>query len=120
MFPSPLDCLEQGEPDRTCYHFYRFNEHVTKPEQWTGECDNLRHPSVKTPLDLLSWTRWSQGKDRTDILAGKAPIISGFLSEKPEVLRCLRHYLRAASQRHHNIDRLEGRSVERECVDDLL
>ena len=35
---------------------------------------------------------------------------------KSEVLRSLRHYLRAQSQGHHTIDRLEERGVERESA----
>ena len=35
---------------------------------------------------------------------------------RPEVLRSLRHYLRAQSQGHYTIDRLEERGVERGSV----
>ena len=35
---------------------------------------------------------------------------------KSEVLRSSRHYLRAQSQGHHTIDRLEERGVERESA----
>ena len=35
------------------------------------------------------------------------------LKERSEVLRSLRHYLRAQSQGHHTIDCLEERGVER-------
>ena len=51
--------------------------------------------------------------DRADRLAGKATITSGLLLGRSEVLRSLRHYLRAQSQGHHAIDRLEERGVER-------
>ena len=54
-----------------------------------------------------------KGNDRADRLAGKAALISGLLIERSEVLRNLRHYLRAQSQGHHTIDRLEERGVER-------
>ena len=54
-----------------------------------------------------------RGNDRTDRLAGKATITSGSHLGRPEVLRNLRHYLRAQSQRHHTIDRLGERGVER-------
>ena len=43
----------------------------------------------------------------------KATLTSGLLLGKSEVLRSLRHYLRAQSQGHHSIDRLEERGVER-------
>ena len=45
-------------------------------------------------------------------LAGKATLASVLLLGRTEVLRSLRHYLRAQSQGHH-IDRLEERGVER-------
>ena len=55
-----------------------------------------------------------KGNDRGDRLLGKATLTSGFfLLGRSEVLRSLRHYLRVQSQRHHNIDRLEERGVER-------
>ena len=47
------------------------------------------------------------------ILAGNATLTSGLLLGRSEVLRSLRHYLRAQSQGHHTIDRLEERGVER-------
>ena len=54
-----------------------------------------------------------KGNDRADRLAGKATLTSGLLLGRSEVLRSLRHYLRAQSQGHHIIDRLEERGVER-------
>ena len=53
-----------------------------------------------------------KGNDRADRLAGKATFTSGLLLGS-EVLRSLRHYLRAQSQGRHTIDRLEERGVER-------
>ena len=50
---------------------------------------------------------------RADSFAGKATLTSGLLLGRSEVLRSLRHNLRAQSQGHHNINRLEPRSVER-------
>ena len=58
----------------------------------------------------------AKGNDRADRLAGKAALTSGWLLGRSEVLRSLRHYLRAQSQGHHTIDRLEERGVERESV----
>ena len=54
-----------------------------------------------------------KGNDRADRLAGKATLTSGLLLGRSEVLRSLRHYLRAQSQGHHIIDRLGERGVER-------
>ena len=54
------------------------------------------------------------GNGRADRLAGKATLTNGLLLGRSEVLRSLRHYLRAQSQGHHTIDRLEERGVERE------
>ena len=44
--------------------------------------------------------------DRADRLAGKATLTSGLLLGTSEVLRNLKHYLRAQSQGHHTTDRL--------------
>ena len=46
-------------------------------------------------------------------LTEKATLASGLLLGRSEVLGSLRHYLRAQSQRHHTIDFLEERGVER-------
>jgi hypothetical protein len=54
-----------------------------------------------------------KGNDRADRLAGKATITGGLRLGRSEVVRSLRHYLRAQSQGHHTIDRLEERGVER-------
>ena len=54
-----------------------------------------------------------KGNDRAHRLAGKATLTSGLLLGSSEVLGSLRHYLRAQSQRHHTIDRLEERGVEK-------
>ena len=51
--------------------------------------------------------------DRADRLAGIVSLTGGLLLGRSEVLRSLRHYLRAQSQKHHTIDRLEERGVER-------
>ena len=54
-----------------------------------------------------------KGNDRADRLAGKATLTSGLLLGRSEVLRSLRHYLRAQSQDHHTVDRLEEGGVKR-------
>ena len=67
-------------------------------------CDHVGHPPSKTSVNVLSWTCPSQG------LVGKATITGGSLHlGRSEVLRRSRYYLRAQSQRHHTIDRLEKR-----------
>ena len=54
-----------------------------------------------------------KGNDRAKRLAGKATLTSGLLLGRSEVLRSLRHYLRAQSQGHHTVDSLEERGEER-------
>ena len=73
---------------------------------------------VDIHLRKLLWVYCSghagvKGNDRADRLTGKATLASGLLLGRPEVLRSLRHYLRAQSQGHHTTDRLEERGVER-------
>ena len=53
-----------------------------------------------------------KGNDRADRLARKAIIASDLCLVSSEVLRSLRHNLRAQCQGHHTIDRLEDRGVE--------
>ena len=58
-----------------------------------------------------------KGNDRAGRLAGKATITSGLRLGRSEMLRSLRHYLRAKFQGHHTIDRLGERTgVERESA----
>ena len=54
-----------------------------------------------------------KGDDRADRLAAKATHTSGLFLRSSEVLRSLRHCLRAQSQGHHTIGRQEERGVER-------
>ena len=54
-----------------------------------------------------------KGNDQADRLAGKVTITSSLHLGRSEVLRSLRHYLRAQSQGHHTIGRLDERGVER-------
>ena len=54
-----------------------------------------------------------RGNDRADRLAGKATLSSGLVLGRSEVLRNLKHYLRAQSQGHRTIDLLEERGVQR-------
>ena len=59
------------------------------------------------------WHAGVKGSDRADRLADKATLASGLLLGRSEVLRSLRHYLRAQSQGHHTIDCLQERGVDR-------
>ena len=54
-----------------------------------------------------------KGNYRADRLADKATLTSGLLLGRAQVLRSLRHYLRAQSQERQTIDRLEETGVER-------
>lgn len=53
-------------PYHTCHHSHIFSGLATKTVQWNGEprlaCSNIWHPSSKTAVNLLSWTRWSREK----------------------------------------------------------
>ena len=67
---------------------------------------------VDTHLRKLLWVycpghAGAKGNDRADRIAGKATLT------RSEVFRSLRHYVRVQSQRHHTIDRLEERVMER-------
>ena len=88
-------------------------------EKWNGkprqECVCVM---VDSHLRNLQWVYYAghagvKGNDRAERLAGKAAITSSLLLEKSEVVRSLRHYLRAQSQGHHTINRLEETGVER-------
>ena len=79
----------------------------------TNSCGD-KHPPSKTPVGVLPWTRQSDGK--SDRLSGKAALTNGLLLGRSEVLRNLRHYLRAQSQGHHTIDRPEERGVDTESA----
>ena len=50
--------------------------------------------------------------DLANRLAGKATLTSSLLLGRSEVLRSLRHYLRAQNHGQHAIDHLEERGVE--------
>ena len=86
------------------------NKHGMKPRL---ECFNGRQPLSKNPVGVLPWRCRVKGNDRADTLTGKATLTSGVLLGRSEVLRSLRHYLREQSRRHHTIDHLEERGVER-------
>ena len=105
------------QSDHTCHHPHRFNElAATKSEMWNGkpslECVNGRYPPPKTPVGVLPWTCRCDAK-LPDRLVGKANIASGLHLGRSEVLRSLRHYMRAQNQGHHTIDHPEEKGVER-------
>ena len=79
------------------------------------KCVNGRHPPSKPPVGVLLCICRNEEKCPRR-LVGKATLASGFLLERSEVLRSLRHYLRAQSQGQHTIDRLEQIGVERGSV----
>ena len=54
-----------------------------------------------------------KGNDRADRLPSKPTLTSALRLGRSEVLRSLGQHLRAQSQGHHTIDRLEERGVER-------
>ena len=96
--PSLVPCSKvksgTGSPD---WHVSMFDIHLQKlPWMCCPE-----HAEVK-------------GNDRADRLVGKASTITnGLRLGRSEVLRSLKHYLQAKKQKHHTIDRLEERGVER-------
>ena len=90
---SLLFRLGTGSPD---WHVSMFDIHLRK-KPWMC-CPE--HAGVK-------------GNDRADRLAGKASTITnGLRLGRSEVLRNLKHYLRAQNQKHHTIDSLDDRGVE--------
>ena len=79
---------------------------------------------VNIHLRILLWVYCPgharvKGNDRADRLAGKATLTSGLLLGRSDVLRSLRHYLRAQGQGHHTIDRLDGEAWKEDALDDL-
>ena len=64
---------------------------------------------VETVTEQIGW----RTNDRVDRLEGKATLTSGLFLGRAELLRSLRHYLRAQSLGHHTIDLLEERGEER-------
>ena len=113
----PPGCLEEWPPDHTYRYPHSFSERATKSEKKTGKSRlawyyvwHLPSPEDSCGYTALSWTRRSQGKwpSRSIDMAGKTTITS---LGKAEMLRSLRHCLRAQSQGHHSIDRLEERDV---------
>ena len=78
------------------------------------QCLTLCHPSVWSSLTVVALTSRSEGKGPSRYTGGQSNCLrNGLLLGRSKVLRSLRHYLRAQSQRHHTIDRLEERGVER-------
>ena len=83
-------------------------------EAQTGMCPWSTSTFETSAVDVLPWTCRSEGKRPSRYTRGKKVIItSGLHLGLAEVLTRFRHYLRAQSQRHHAIDHLEERGVER-------
>ena len=83
---------------------HRFNELAAKSESGMGS-PNWNVSMVDIHLRKLLWVYCSRhtgvkGNDRADRLVGKAILTSGLLLERSEVMRSLKHYLRAQSQGH--------------------
>ena len=93
---------------------------------WRRQMDQIRHDTVAalghnrchcwlSPFSLFS-SLFPQPPGTTTATITIIIIItltSGSLLGRSEVLRSLRHYLRAQSRGHHSTDRLEERGVER-------
>ena len=101
---------------------------LSQPEEGRSASSfSLKYPDGTSCLYLFSKLLWVycsgharvKANDRADRLAGKAALTSGLLLGRSEVLRSLRHYLRAQSQRYHTFDLLEERGVKEEALDDL-
>jgi len=91
-------------------------EQELEPAALVPRAGNLIRSAMRR-LNFLGRRRSrKQGSDRADRLADKATLTGGLLLGRSEVLRSLRHYLRAQSQGHHSIDHLDGRGVERGCA----
>ena len=78
---------------------------------------NLRH-MFDIHLRKIMWVycpghAGAKRNDRADRLAEEATITGGLHLGRSEVVRSLRHSLRAQNQGHHTIDRLEEGGVER-------
>ena len=102
-----------------CHHLQKFRELATKSENWNGnprlECVKCFTSTFGTPVGVLPWTCRSEGSisKQPDWRAKPPPQVPLLRLGRSEVLRSLRHYLRAQSQVHHTIDRLEERGQER-------
>ena len=119
--------MKMSEPDMGVYIVTR--KMVTKKEEKRNMCWNwvwTRHSGVASlpteqvsaPATLLTSSLicllfWVKGNHWADRLGEEATITSCLHLRRSEVLRSLRHYLRAQSQGHHTIDRLEARGMER-------
>ena len=73
------------------------------------ECNRQRTTEYCSRMTVIL----KSNETEADALAGKVNLTIGLLLGRSEVLRSLRHYMRAQSQGHHTIDHLEERGVER-------
>ena len=86
--------------------------------KWNGKtrlaCDNAQHLPSKSLAHVPPWTGRSEGQCPSISSGGKnGHHKNGLRLGRSEVLRSLRHYLRARSQEHHTIDRFEEGGMKR-------
>ena len=105
----PLDSRKRWQTT----HAVMLTDLMSLPQKWKWngkprlECVNGRHPHSKLLWVYCRGHAGVMGTNQAHRLA------SGLRLEKSEVLRSLRHYLRAQSQGHHTIDCLEEWVMER-------
>ena len=114
----PLDCLKRWQSvmplfsqiQWACYKKCRKVEW----EAQTGMCQ-WSTPTFENSrrCTALSIPEWKETTEQIDWRAKHAIIKSGLHLGRSEVLRSLRHYLRAQSRGHHTINRLQETGVER-------
>ena len=75
--------------------------------------NKVQYPSSKTSEHLLPSTCWNQGEWPSRHTGWQVMITTGLRLGRSEVLRSLRHYLWAWSQRYQSIVRSRERSVEK-------
>ena len=104
-----LDCLKRWHWDHTCHHSHRFSELATKSGMENPDC-HIPMFEIHHQWKFCSGHTGVKGSDRADRLAGESNRhTSGLRLGRSEVLRSLRHYVRAQSQGHHTVDRPEDR-----------
>ena len=77
------------------------------------------HLLLKTPVSVLPWICRCEGKWRSRVIGGKSNPHKWLTSRKSEVLRSLRHYLRAQIQGHHTSVVRKREAWKRGALDDL-
>ena len=116
---NPLDCPMRWQSDHTYHHPHRFSQLAANWKSGTGNPPDRHASMVDIHIGKLLWVYCPEhagvkGNDRADRLGGKAIITSGLRRAWSEVLRSLRHYLRAQSQGHHTNRSPGGGEVQKE------